>query len=43
MGAEDLIARGMKPGKALGARLSKLEDAWLDSNFRLTRGEMLDG
>ena len=43
VGAEDLIARGMKPGKALGARLSKLEDAWLDSNFRLTRGEMLDG
>ncbi|MEM6439291.1 MAG: CCA tRNA nucleotidyltransferase [Pseudomonadota bacterium] len=41
--AEDLVARGMKPGKALGARLAKLEEAWLDSNFRLTRGEMLDG
>ncbi|MEM1315471.1 MAG: CCA tRNA nucleotidyltransferase, partial [Pseudomonadota bacterium] len=41
--AEDLIARGMKPGKALGARLAKLEEAWLDSHFRLSRGEMLDG
>ena len=41
--AKDLIARGMKPGPALGRRLAALEDRWVASDFRATRGEMLDG
>jgi poly(A) polymerase len=40
--ARDLIARGMKPGPKLGRRLTELEEAWLRSDFRLTRGELLD-
>ncbi|MEE3099219.1 MAG: CCA tRNA nucleotidyltransferase, partial [Pseudomonadota bacterium] len=43
VGADDLIARGMKPGPALGRRLAELEDAWVASDFALTRGAMLDG
>ena len=40
--AEDLLARGMKPGKALGERLAALEEEWLASDFRMSRGELLD-
>ncbi|MGR3782986.1 MAG: CCA tRNA nucleotidyltransferase [Albimonas sp.] len=40
--AQDLVARGMKPGPALGRRLAALEDQWVRSDFRATRGEMLD-
>lgn len=40
--ASDLIARGMKPGRALGERLAALEREWLESDFRMTRGELLD-
>lgn len=40
--AQDLIARGMKPGPALGKHLAELEDRWVASDFRATRGELLD-
>ncbi len=40
--AQDLVARGMKPGPALGRRLAALEDQWVRSDFRATKGEMLD-
>jgi poly(A) polymerase len=40
--ADDLIARGMKPGPKLGRRLAELEEAWVQSDFRATRGELLD-
>ncbi|MDF2231358.1 CCA tRNA nucleotidyltransferase [Albimonas sp. CAU 1670] len=40
--AQDLVARGMKPGPALGKRLAALEDQWVRSDFRATKGEMLD-
>ena len=38
---KDLQALGMPGGKALGKRLKKLEAAWLASDFRLTRKELL--
>ncbi|MGM0584357.1 MAG: CCA tRNA nucleotidyltransferase [Pseudomonadota bacterium] len=41
--AGDLIARGMKPGPKLGRKLAELEEAWLRSDFALTRGDLLDG
>ncbi len=40
--ADDLIARGMRPGPALGKRLAELEEEWLASDFQATRGRMLD-
>ncbi len=42
VGADDLMARGMQPGPALGKRLAKLEEEWLASDFRATRGALLD-
>ncbi|MCH8490593.1 MAG: CCA tRNA nucleotidyltransferase [Oceanicaulis sp.] len=39
----DLIAAGAAPGPDLGARLEALEDAWIASNFSLTRKALLDG
>ena len=37
----DLIAKGMKPGPALGAELDRLETKWIASNFRLDRTQLL--
>jgi poly(A) polymerase len=38
----DLIARGVEPGPGMGARLSALEDRWVDSNFTLSKDALLD-
>jgi poly(A) polymerase len=38
---DDLIGRGMKPGKDLGFELARLEREWIDSGFRLGREELL--
>lgn len=37
----DLIAKGMKPGPALGAELDRLEQKWIASNFELDRAQLL--
>ena len=37
----DLIAAGMPAGPDVGEKLSTLEDAWLASNFKLTKDELL--
>jgi poly(A) polymerase len=37
----DLIAAGILPGPALGARLARLEDWWIASDFKPTREELL--
>jgi len=37
----DLIARGMKPGPALGSELERLESKWIASNFKLDRDQLL--
>lgn len=39
--AKDLIARGMKEGKALGDALGTLEKAWEESDYSLTKAELL--
>ncbi len=38
----DLIAKGWKPGVALGNRLKELEDCWIESGFSLSRDALLD-
>jgi tRNA nucleotidyltransferase/poly(A) polymerase len=40
---EDLIARGFKPGPALGKTLRELEERWIASDFKLARDELLTG
>ncbi|MDP3524824.1 MAG: CCA tRNA nucleotidyltransferase [Hoeflea sp.] len=37
----DLMAQGVKPGPAMGARLSALEERWIDSNFTLDKDTLL--
>lgn len=37
----DLIRLGMRPGKALGAELDRLEQRWIESGFTLDRDELL--
>ncbi len=37
----DLIVAGLKPGKALGIELERLERAWIDSGFALDRQALL--
>ena len=37
----DLIARGIEPGPDMGARLSELEERWIDSNFALDKEALL--
>lgn len=37
----DLIAKGIKPGPALGSELERLEKKWIASNFELDRAELL--
>lgn len=39
--AKDLLARGMKEGKALGDKLSLLEAKWEESGYVLTKDELL--
>ena len=39
--AKDLIARGMKEGKALGEALGALEQRWEESDYTLTKEELL--
>lgn len=38
---DDLIARGMEPGPELGERLHELRQRWKQSNFVLTKEELL--
>lgn len=37
----DLMATGMPAGPSVGIALSRLEDAWVSSNFKLTMDELL--
>jgi len=39
---QDLIARGLEPGPALGQALKRLESAWVESGFSLERNELLE-
>jgi tRNA nucleotidyltransferase/poly(A) polymerase len=38
----DLVARGWPPGPALGERLKRLEERWIESRFTLGRDALLD-
>lgn len=38
---KDLLAEGFEEGSAMGATLGRLEEAWVESNFTLTRGDLL--
>ena len=38
---EDLLAAGMTPGKALGAALQRLEQAWEDADYTLGKNALL--
>ena len=38
---KDAIAAGIPPGREMGERLEALEQAWVDSNFTLTREALL--
>ena len=37
----DLIKMGLRPGKALGAELDRLEQLWIESGFSLDREALL--
>jgi len=37
----DLMAQGIEPGPAMGARLAALEERWIDSNFTLDKQKLL--
>ena len=37
----DLLERGMRPGPQLGAVLARLEEAWIDSGFLLSKRQLL--
>jgi poly(A) polymerase len=39
---KDLIARGVDVGKEMGAKLKELEEHWIDSNFNLTKSDLLE-
>jgi poly(A) polymerase len=41
VGGSDLIKLGMRPGKALGAELDRLELAWIESGFTFDRDALL--
>ena len=41
LAGDDLIRMGMKPGKALGEELDRLEQLWIESRFALDRDELL--
>ncbi len=38
---EDLLARGIREGPEIGSTLRRLETAWIESDFALTREELL--
>jgi tRNA nucleotidyltransferase/poly(A) polymerase len=38
---KDLLAEGFEEGSAMGATLGRLEEAWVESNFTLTRRDLL--
>jgi poly(A) polymerase len=38
---KDLIAKGMKPGPEIGDLLARLENAWVESGFTLSREDLL--
>ena len=38
---DDLIARGITPGKKMGELLRKLEEEWEESGYRLGKKELL--
>jgi len=38
---KDLLERGFKPGKELGAKLAELEEKWIASGFSLSREDLL--
>lgn len=40
--AKDLLALGHAPGKALGDALRAIEQRWIDSDYQLSKGELLD-
>ncbi len=37
----DLISAGMKPGRAMGEELRRLEDYWIASNFKASKNDIL--
>ncbi len=37
----DLLSAGHEPGPEMGALLNRLEEAWIESNFKLTHEELL--
>jgi poly(A) polymerase len=41
LGGDDLVRLGMRPGKALGAQLDRLELLWIESGFTLDRDALL--
>jgi poly(A) polymerase len=41
LGGNDLIARGLRPGPALGAELERLERKWIESGFTLDQSALL--
>lgn len=41
IGGGDLVKLGLRPGKALGAELDRLEQRWIESGFSLDREQLL--
>ncbi len=39
---KDLLGAGFKPGKAMGDKLAALEERWVQSDFLLSRAELLE-
>lgn len=37
----DLVTKGFKPGPELGKELARLKNSWIDSNYKLTKSELL--
>jgi poly(A) polymerase len=37
----DIVAAGIPPGPDVGAALQRLEEAWIASDFQVTRTELL--
>jgi poly(A) polymerase len=37
----DIVAAGIKPGPEVGATLARLETAWVESAFALSKDELL--
>ncbi len=42
LNGNDLIKRGFKEGKEIGKNLNRIEKKWVNSNFILTKNELLD-